>query len=63
MQEEKHLQLNAISAYKVAFNLGNFVWHLISAWPAFNRDTGGRCPGFSSYLSILMKLTNNNLDN
>ena len=42
MQEKKHLQLNDISAYKVAFNLSNFAWPLIAAWPAFNRDTVGK---------------------
>ena len=36
------MQLHDISAYKVAFNLSNYVWHLIVTWPAFNRDTVGK---------------------
>ena len=40
--EKKYLKLNDIDAYKVAFNLSNYVWRIIIGWNTFARDTVGR---------------------
>ena len=40
--DKKYLKLNDIDAYKVAFNLSNFVWDLIVKWDRFNSDTVGK---------------------
>ncbi len=40
--EKKYLKLNDIDAYKVAFNLSNYVWRIIIEWNNFARDTVGR---------------------
>lgn len=40
--DKKYLKLNDIDAYKVAFNLSNFVWELIIKWDRFNSDTVGK---------------------
>ncbi len=42
MVEKKYLKLNDIDAYKVAFNLSNYVWDLIVKWDRFNSDTIGK---------------------
>ena len=42
MEEKKHLQLNDIEAYKVAFNLSNYAWRLVQNWSNFERDTIGK---------------------
>lgn len=42
MSEKKHLQLNDIEAYKVAFGLSNYLWRIIQIWPNFNKDTVGK---------------------
>ena len=42
MVEKKYLKLNDIDAYKVAFNLSNYVWDLIVKWDRFNSDTVGK---------------------
>ena len=39
--EKKYLQLNDISAYKIAFNLSNYVWNIVVKWDRFARDTVG----------------------
>jgi len=40
--EKKYLKLNDIDAYKIAFNLSNYVWDLIIKWDRFNSDTVGK---------------------
>ncbi len=42
MEEKKRIQLNDIEAYKVSFNLSNYIWHIIEKWPNFSRDTLGK---------------------
>lgn len=41
MQERKHLQLNDLEAYKVAFALSNFVWFRIEQWDYFAKKSIG----------------------
>ncbi|OFX58009.1 MAG: hypothetical protein A2046_07015 [Bacteroidetes bacterium GWA2_30_7] len=41
--ENKYLQLNDISAYKIAFNLSNYVWDLVVKWEWFaKKHVGGQ---------------------
>jgi four helix bundle protein len=40
--EKKYLKLNDIDAYKIAFNLSNYVWRIIIEWNNFARDTAGK---------------------
>ena len=40
--EKKYLQLNDISAYKVAFNLSNYIWGIVITWDYFAKDTIGK---------------------
>ncbi len=40
--EKKYLKLNDIDAYKIAFNLSNYVWDLVVKWDQFNSDTVGK---------------------
>ena len=40
--EKKYLKLNNIDAYKIAFNLSNYVWDLIIKWNRFDSDTIGK---------------------
>ena len=40
--EKKYLQLNDISAYKIAFELSNYVWNIILKWDYFAKDTLGK---------------------
>lgn len=43
MDEKNYLKLNDISAYKIAFNLGNYVWELIINWDIFAKmHVGGQ---------------------
>jgi four helix bundle protein len=42
MIEKKYLKLNDIVAYKVAFNLSNYVWDLVVKWDRFSSDTVGK---------------------
>ncbi len=42
MIEKKYLKLNDIDAYKIAFNLSNYVWDLIVKWDRFYSDTVGK---------------------
>lgn len=40
--EKKYLKLNDIEAYKIAFNLSNYVWDIVVKWDYFARDTVGK---------------------
>lgn len=40
--EKKYLKLNDIDAYKIAFNLSNYVWDLIIKSDRFSLDTIGK---------------------
>ncbi len=40
--EKKYLILNDITAYKIAFNLSNYVWDIIVTWDFFAKDTVGK---------------------
>lgn len=42
MLEKKHLQLNDIEAYKIAFNLSNYLWQIVQNCSNFSRDTIGK---------------------
>ena len=42
MDDKKYLKLNDIEAYKIAFNLSNYVWELVSRWDTFPKMTLGR---------------------
>jgi len=35
--EEKYLKLNDIGAYKIAFNLSNYVWDIVILWNYFEK--------------------------
>ncbi|MEW6170017.1 MAG: four helix bundle protein [Candidatus Omnitrophota bacterium] len=39
---KRYLELNDISAYKIAFNLSNYVWDVVIKWDYFAKDTVGR---------------------
>ena len=40
--EKKFLKLNDIRAYKIAFNLSNYVWELVLRWDYLAKDTVGK---------------------
>ncbi len=41
--EKKFLQLNDIKAYKIAFNLSNYVWEIVIKWDWFaKKHVGGQ---------------------
>ncbi len=40
--EKKYLALNDITAYKIVFNLSNYVWDIIIKWDYFAKDTVGK---------------------
>ena len=42
MENKKYLKLNDIQAYKIAFNLSNYVWELITKWEHFAKITLGK---------------------
>lgn len=42
MEEKKYLQLNDIDAYKIAYNLSNYVWDIVIKWDGFAKNTIGR---------------------
>lgn len=42
MQTKKYLKLNDIEAYKIAFNLSNYVWDIVIKWEHFPRNTIGQ---------------------
>jgi len=39
---KKYLKLNDISAYKIAFNLSNYIWNIIIKWDYFQKETVGK---------------------
>ncbi len=42
MKEKKYLQLNDVNAYKVSYNLSNYVWGIVIRWDYFTKDTIGK---------------------
>ena len=43
MIEKKYLKLNDVPAYKIAFNLSNYVWNVVIKWNWFaKRHVGGQ---------------------
>lgn len=40
--EKKYLKLNDIDAYKIAFNLSNYVWDLVIKWDRTGLDIVGK---------------------
>jgi len=42
MRENSYLNIEKLSAYKVAYNLGNMIWSLIIKWDYFAKDTIGK---------------------
>ncbi len=38
----KYLKLNNIEAYKISFNLSNYIWEIILNWNSFEKDTIGK---------------------
>jgi len=42
MIEKKYLQLNDINAYKISFNLSNYVWNIVLNWNYFSNNTIGK---------------------
>ena len=40
--EKKFLQLNDIQAYKISFELSNYVWNVVICWKFFEKDTVGK---------------------
>lgn len=41
MDARKYLQLNDVSAYKIAFHLSNYVWDIVIQWNIFAKNTVG----------------------
>ncbi|MCK5823029.1 MAG: four helix bundle protein [Bacteroidales bacterium] len=39
--DKKYLKLNDVNAYKIAFNLSNYVWNIVIKWEWFAKDTVG----------------------
>lgn len=39
--EKRFLELNNISAYRIAFNISNYIWDVISKWDYFSKKTVG----------------------
>ena len=39
---KRFLQLNDISAYKIAFHLSNYLWKIVLTWNFFAKDTVGK---------------------
>lgn len=40
--EKNYLKLNDLNAYKVAYNLSNYVWDIVINWGYFEKDTVGK---------------------
>ena len=40
--EKKYLTLDDISAYRIAFELSNYVWGIVMKWDFFAKDTVGK---------------------
>ena len=41
-ESKKYLQLNDISAYRIAFQLSNYVWDIVIKFSPFEKDTLGK---------------------
>ena len=41
MENLKYLKLNDIEAYKIAFHLSNYIWHIVIKWEYFAQKTIG----------------------
>jgi len=39
--EKSYLKLNDINAYKISFNLSNYVWQVVIKWDYFAKKTVG----------------------
>lgn len=39
--EKRFLKLENLSAYKIAFNLSNYVWDIVKKWDNFSKNTIG----------------------
>jgi four helix bundle protein len=39
---KKYLELKDISAYRIAFDLSNYVWEIVIKWDYFAKDTVGK---------------------
>ena len=39
---KKYLELKDITAYRIAFNLSNYVWDIVVEWDYFVKDTVGK---------------------
>ena len=42
MMEKKYLTLNDVKAYKIAFNLSNYVWNIVIKWDWFAKSSVGK---------------------
>jgi four helix bundle protein len=42
MEDKKYLMLNDIEAYKIAFNLSNYIWEIVIKWDHFPKFTLGQ---------------------
>ena len=40
--EKKNLTLNDVKAYKIAFNLSNYVWNIVIKWDWFAKSSVGK---------------------
>jgi four helix bundle protein len=40
--DKKYLTLSDISAYKIAFELSNYIWKVVINWDHYTKDTVGR---------------------
>lgn len=66
---KRYLQLNDIGAYKIAFNLSNYVWEIVIKWDYFAKDTVGKqykhilweLKKLPREINSLIKYTNNKL--
>jgi hypothetical protein len=38
----KYLRLEDITAYKMAYDLSNFIWDIVIKWNYFSKDTIGK---------------------
>jgi len=39
--EKKYLKLNDVTAYKIAFNLSNYIWNIVIGWDWFSKKHVG----------------------
>lgn len=42
MSDNRYLKLNDINAYKISFNLSNYIWNIIISWNYFEKETIGK---------------------